>query len=950
MSDIDPVIFEFQAKVNGYLADLNKTTRAVDQNLGRQEARIRQLEGEFRRSSGAISGHLKTLTGALGAAFTAQGAKALIDDFTRLQNQLRVAGLEGKNLEDVQSRLLAIGTRYGASVNSLAELYSKTAQSQHDLGASQEQILGLTEETSQALLITGTSTQAASGAILGLGQALASGTVHAEEYNQMLEGGLQPLLAAAAASGRWGGSLGKLRQDITAGKVSSLELFRAMLEGAKLLEGQASKAVLTLSGSFTALNNQLTIYVGSAASSQGVTGALSAGILGLANNLDTVIPLLATIATYMGVRWVAGAVGASVATGALSTATFALEARMAGAATTAEALGFALNGLKLNIVAVGITALIAGIGYLVAQQQEAAQAAKELDGAIAQQTAKYADLHAKQAKAAAETNNLTSQQRAAITSTAALTGEVGLLANAWARVAAQAKAAALEQARAAAQQARQNYRDAKSAYDSKVGQIADTRKGFNQLGGLAGAFYTPDAKKIVDNAAPTAEKKRLQQAAQNYQDTANDYLTQVNTPLASFKADAPAAAPGKTKKKKKKEKKPSGPTAEEIALKFDEEMARLRAEEIRAQLDLTTDADTRAALSKDLLQEEYKQRVAQVEADKHFTDAQKKAQIAELQRIFGAPAKTDASGNTIVEGRPGLLAQSINRDTDRQRARVAENALQTEVEALQAEADAATTRSERAAIEKRILDIQHEIEKSRLEEAIASGDITDAAKARAELARKQGAENKTSADSNAGPLAQYVKGIKDTDINDRVESLVVDELNSVRDSIHNAISKTLGIKDPLISGLLNLLIEQVIMKPLAEALSKAQGGSGGGFLGSLAQGIGSLFGRASGGSVNAGQMYRVNEGASPGRVEGFIPHGSGQIVPLGKMNAMVGSGASTRVFHISVDARNSVTPAGFAQQLSSTILSQAAQMDAQASAYTLRAVPGRIDQFQRDGN
>ena len=37
-------------------------------------------------------------------------------------------------------------------------------------------------------------------------------------------------------------------------------------------------------------------------------------------------------------------------------------------------------------------------------------------------------------------------------------------------------------------------------------------------------------------------------------------------------------------------------------------------------------------------------------------------------------------------------------------------------------------------------------------------------------------------------------------------------------------------------------------------------------------------------------MYRVNEGASPGRVEGFRPAGSGEIIPLGQMNALANGG------------------------------------------------------------
>ncbi|QOV95270.1 hypothetical protein [Novosphingobium sp. ES2-1] len=175
------------------------------------------------------------------------------------------------------------------------------------------------------------------------------------------------------------------------------------------------------------------------------------------------------------------------------------------------------------------------------------------------------------------------------------------------------------------------------------------------------------------------------------------------------------------------------------------------------------------------------------------------------------------------------------------------------------------------------------------------------------------------------------------------------KLNNVRDGIRGAIEKQLGVKDPLISGLLNLLIENVILKPLADALANASGGGGGGIGGALAS-IGTAFlgGRASGGYVNGGQMYRVNEGASPGRVEGFIPQGSGHIVPLGRMNALKPGGGG-RVFNITVDARNSVNPEGFEQRILAEAAKRAAQMDGQAAQATLKAMPGRMSQYQRDG-
>ena len=227
MSEIDPLIFKILADSKAARKDVADFQRMTGQGLNRVERDVLKLEAQMKRSSGAIGNSLKGLGATLATLFTGRELVGMIDSFTRLQNSLRVAGLEGKSLERVQTQLLDLSTRYGVGIEGLANLYGKATDAGRSFGASEAQILQLTESTSQALLITGTNAQQASGAILGLSQALASGTVRAEEFNQINEGGLRPLLQAAAASERFGGDVNKLRAAVLAGTLSSAEIGRA---------------------------------------------------------------------------------------------------------------------------------------------------------------------------------------------------------------------------------------------------------------------------------------------------------------------------------------------------------------------------------------------------------------------------------------------------------------------------------------------------------------------------------------------------------------------------------------------------------------------------------------------------------------------------------------------------------------------------------------------------
>jgi len=104
-----------------------------------------------------------------------------------------------------------------------------------------------------------------------------------------------------------------------------------LLAGSRQLEGQTSKAPLTLAGAFTALNNSLVRYVGNAASANGASGAIAEGIGALADNLDSVVNCVGVIAAAFGVRYVA-------ALGAASAATLAKSAADVRATQTAAAL------------------------------------------------------------------------------------------------------------------------------------------------------------------------------------------------------------------------------------------------------------------------------------------------------------------------------------------------------------------------------------------------------------------------------------------------------------------------------------------------------------------------------------------------------------------------------------------------------------------------------------
>lgn len=183
----------------------------------------------------------------------------------------------------------------------------------------------------------------------------------------------------------------------------------------------------------------------------------------------------------------------------------------------------------------------------------------------------------------------------------------------------------------------------------------------------------------------------------------------------------------------------------------------------------------------------------------------------------------------------------------------------------------AVTQDERRRLQLSILAIEKEEERRALQRVANDPQATSSAREEANIRlgsldaryglRQQGVERSTE-----GPLDNYIRQNDPKLIGERVQGLMVDELEAVRNGLNDAITNALGVRDPLLKGLLDLFIEQVLIQPIARALQSHMGGlggslgtmqagsaSGGGFLGTLL-GIGSMFA----GSVRGGGLAPVN--------------------------------------------------------------------------------------------
>lgn len=431
----DKVVVELEAKLGRYNANVKGAERQWQNSM----TVIRREGG---RTETAIAAAMSRIRGStvLGLGALAIGAKQvtdLADKFTRFENRLKTAGVEGDRLATVGDRLFEIANKNGVEIEALGSVYARASLASKELGADQQQLDTFVSAVSDALRVQGSSAEASRGALLQLSQALGQDVVRAEEFNSILEGALPIAQAAARGIDRFEGSVAKLRSAIIEGEVTSREFFEGILKDAPNLAGQAAKANLTLENSFTALYNQLARGIGQTNNALGASERLSEGILYLADNLGTLGEALGVITAAVGSRYVASLVAAGAAqaafyTKALSGNVIIIEGARAAEQRALSTLNAARADEQAAIAALAKAKQVHASAVVSAEDANAqfarAAATKQLSILEAQATAATAARTAAEtAHAAALTRTTVASRAAAVAQRAyaALSGFVG---------------------------------------------------------------------------------------------------------------------------------------------------------------------------------------------------------------------------------------------------------------------------------------------------------------------------------------------------------------------------------------------------------------------------------------------------------------------------------------------------------------------------------------------
>lgn len=238
---------------------------------------VADLEQSFNRLNAAIRGY--------GVYSIAQEILKTADAATLSAARLGLVVSGVTELARAQRELFEVSQNTRTSLNSTTNLFVSLSRSLNTLGVSQQRVLNVTETINKALIVSGSSAQSASAALIQLGQGFASGTLQGEELRSVLE--QTPRLAQAIADGL-GVPLGALRKLGAEGQLTAERVFKALEKSAQDISVEFGAIPTTVSGAFQQVENSFARLIQIINDTSGATGGLASLLTDLSKFISEV--------------------------------------------------------------------------------------------------------------------------------------------------------------------------------------------------------------------------------------------------------------------------------------------------------------------------------------------------------------------------------------------------------------------------------------------------------------------------------------------------------------------------------------------------------------------------------------------------------------------------------------------------------------------------------------
>lgn len=297
--EVGGIVYEVGMEVSGLTAGAKQAEDALDsidksaqdssKSLGKLDNSSRNAGkgmGSAAGSANSLKTSLTALAGAISVSLIMQWGNAFLevaDNMTQLQARIARLSTDAATAKQTFSDIAAISSRTDSSISDTTKLWETLTSSLKEAGATNAQVLNLTDTLQKIGRIGGSSTEEMANALRQFGQSIASGTIRAEEFNSILE--QMPELARQIASGL-GISMGELRQRMLEGKLTAQDALNAIQDRTSQINSEFSKLPRTMSQATNSLEVSFATLVAAINNATGASTTMVSIVDSLTSALD----------------------------------------------------------------------------------------------------------------------------------------------------------------------------------------------------------------------------------------------------------------------------------------------------------------------------------------------------------------------------------------------------------------------------------------------------------------------------------------------------------------------------------------------------------------------------------------------------------------------------------------------------------------------------------------
>lgn len=247
------------------------------------------IQGLASSARGAVTA-IAAIGGAIAGAIGVHRITEVADEMANLRARVGLVTKDAQEQEQVIASIRDIANETRQGYAETGNLYAKMARNSKQLGASQQDVLDVTETINKALVIGGANTAESNSTILQLSQALASGRLQGDELRSLSENA--PMLMEEVAKA-YGVTIGQLRQLGAEGQLESKGVFAAILKAKDKMDKQFKEMPVTIGQAMTVAGNKFAEFIEDVEKGTGIFKKMTTGIVRAVKWIDNEIRYIA---------------------------------------------------------------------------------------------------------------------------------------------------------------------------------------------------------------------------------------------------------------------------------------------------------------------------------------------------------------------------------------------------------------------------------------------------------------------------------------------------------------------------------------------------------------------------------------------------------------------------------------------------------------------------------